>query len=89
LRQARSTAIAEDRTVVFRGDPGGGYWLDRRHVTASLISDTQPLKIATVGGAQISFFPSGGSSGGRILLTSDSGQRQIAVDALTGRADER
>jgi type II secretion system protein H len=89
LRQARSTAIAEDRTVVFRGDPGGGYWLDRRHVAASLISDTQPLKIATVGGAQISFFPSGGSSGGRILLTSDSGQRQIAVDALTGRADER
>ena len=89
LREARSTAIAEDRAVVFRGDPGGGFWLDRRHFTLPLMSSTQPLRVATVGGAQISFFPSGGSSGGRILLTSGNGERQIAVDALTGRAEER
>jgi general secretion pathway protein H len=89
LRQARSTAIAEDRAVVFRGDPGGGYWLDRRHFAPLQISGTQPLRIATVGGAQISFFPSGGSSGGRVLVTGGGAERRIAVDALTGRADER
>jgi general secretion pathway protein H len=89
LRQARSTAIAEDRAVVFRGDPGGGYWLDRRHFVPPLMGGTQPIRIATVGVAQISFFPSGGSSGGRVLVTSGGGERRIAVDALTGRADER
>jgi general secretion pathway protein H len=89
LRGARSTAIAEDRAVVFQGDPGGGYWLDRHHFTLPLMSGSQPLRVATEGGAQISFYPSGGSSGGRILVTSGGGQREIAVDALTGRADVR
>ena len=89
LREARSTAIAEDRSVIFRGDPGGGFWLDRQHFTLPLMNGTQPLRVATTGGAQISFFPSGGSSGGRVMLTSGSAQRQIAVDTLTGRAQER
>ena len=89
LRNARSTAIAEDRPVVFRGDPGGGYWLDRRHFTLPLMSGTQPLRVAVLGGAQISFYPSGGSSGGRILVVANDGQRQIAVDTLTGHADEK
>jgi len=89
LREARSTAIAEDRSVIFRGDPGGGFWLDRQHFTLPLMGGTQPLRVATTGGAQISFFPSGGSSGGRVVLTSGSAQRQIAIDALTGRAEER
>jgi general secretion pathway protein H len=89
LRGARSTAIAEDRPVIFRGDPGGGYWLDRNHFTLPLMSGAQPLRVATLGGAQISFYPSGGSSGGRILVVSGSAQREIAVDTLTGRADER
>jgi general secretion pathway protein H len=89
LRGARSTAMVEDRPVVFQGDPGGGYWLDRHHFTLPLMSGARPLRVATEGGAQISFFPSGGSSGGRILVSSGSGQREIAVDALTGRADER
>jgi general secretion pathway protein H len=89
LRQARSTAIAEDRAVVFRGDPAGGYWLDRRHFTPPQISGTQPLRVATLGTAQISFFPSGGSSGGRVLVTGGGAERRISVDALTGRADER
>ncbi len=88
INGARSTAIAEDRTVVFRGDPGGGYWLDRNHFTLPLMNGAQPLRVATTGGAQISFFPSGGSSGGRIVVSSGGGERQIAVDALTGRADE-
>ncbi len=88
LRQARSTAIAEDRSVVFQGDPGGGYWLDRSHFTLPLMSGAQPLRVATIGGTRISFFASGGSSGGRILVSSGGGRREIAVDALTGRADE-
>lgn len=87
LRGARSTAIAEDRRVVFRGDPAGGYWLDRRHFTLPLMRGTQPLHVATIGGAFISFFPSGGSSGGRILVSSGGAEREITVDALTGRAD--
>ena len=83
----RSTAITEDRRVVFRGDPGDGYWLDRYHV--SLASNgVAPLVVAVRGGAQISFFPSGGSSGGLVLVTSGGLIREIAVDALTGRADE-
>jgi general secretion pathway protein H len=85
--EARSTAIAEDRTVVLRGDPGGGYWVDRNHFTLPLMNGAQPLRVATLGGGQISFFPSGGSSGGRIVVSSGGGERQIAVDALTGRAD--
>lgn len=88
VNEARSTAIAEDRTVVFRGDPGGGYWVDRNHFALPLMNGAQPLRVATLGGAQISFFPSGGSSGGRIVVSSGGGERRIAVDALTGRASE-
>lgn len=88
LGQARSTAIVEDRTVVFRGDPGGGYWLDRNHFTLPLMNGAQKLRVATTGGSEISFFPSGGSSGGRIVVTSGGSERRIAVDAVTGRADD-
>jgi general secretion pathway protein H len=83
LRSARSTAIAQDRPVVFRGDAGGGYWLDRRHYA---LGDT---RVTTEGGTRIAFFPSGGASGGRIVLTSTAGRHEIVVDAVTGRADVR
>ena len=89
LRGARSTAIAEDRPVIFRGDPGGGYWLGRHHFTLPLMNGGQPLRVAVEGGAWISFYPSGGSSGGRIVVVSGNAQRRITVDTLTGRADER
>jgi len=88
VNEARSTAIAEDRTVVFRGDPGGGYWIDRKHFTLPPMNGAHPLRVATLGGALISFFPSGGSSGGRIVVSSNSDQRQITVDTLSGRANE-
>jgi len=88
LRQARSTAIAEDRTVAFRGDPAGGYWLDRNHFTLPLINGGQPLRAAIAGAATISFFPSGGSSGGRIVVSSGGTARELVVDTLTGRADD-
>jgi general secretion pathway protein H len=89
LRGARSTAIAENRQVVFRGDSGGGYWLDRDHFTLSQMSGAQRLRVATAGAGQIAFYPSGGSSGGRVLVSSGVGHREIAIDVLTGRADER
>lgn len=86
LREARSTAIGEDRAVVFRGD-SGGYWLGRRHFALSGMRGPAGLSIATEGGVEIAFYPSGGSSGGRIRITDGSADREIAVDALTGRAD--
>jgi general secretion pathway protein H len=89
LRGARSTAMEEDRPVIFRGDAGGGYWLDRRHFTLPLMSGARALRVATQGGGQIVFYPSGASSGGRILVSSAGSEREIAVDVLTGRASER
>jgi len=87
LRGARSTAIAEDRAVVFQGDSGGGYWLDRQHFTLPAVSGSAPAQIAVGNAGRITFYPSGGSSGGRILVTNRAGDRVIAVDALSGRAD--
>ena len=87
LRVARSTAIAEDRAVVFQGDSGGGYWLDRKHFALPAVSGSAPAQIAIGDGGRITFYPSGGSSGGRVLVTNRAGDRVIAVDALSGRAD--
>jgi general secretion pathway protein H len=82
---ARATAIAESRAVVFRGDPGGGYWLDNRHL--GFDSDAAGrLRILTTGNALIAFFPSGGSSGGRVVVQGPYSRRELAVDAVTGRA---
>ena len=87
LRGARSTAIAEDRAIVFQGDAAGGYWLDRRHFALPAVSGSAPPQIAIGNAGRITFYPSGGSSGGRILVTNRAGDRVIAVDGLTGRAD--
>ena len=84
---ARSAAISEGRPVAFRADPAGGYWLDRQHyplVTAA--GPTAKLRLAVADGAPIAFFPSGGSSGGRIRIEAAGGWRDIDVDAVTGRA---
>jgi general secretion pathway protein H len=89
LRGARSTAIAEDRPVVFRGDPGGGFWLDRRHFSLPAMSGGAAPRVTLDGATQIAFFPSGGSSGGRIRLAMGDAGRVITVDPLTGRADAR
>ena len=84
IAAARATAIAEDRAVVFRGDSAGGYWLDGRH--QGLDMDARDLRILTSGNALISFFPSGGSSGGRVVVQGPYSRREIAVDAVTGHA---
>ena len=87
LRAARSAAISEARTVAFRADPAGGYWLDRQHYPLAPISGANSrLRVAVTGGAGIAFFPSGGSSGGRVRIEAAGDWRDIDVDAVTGRA---
>jgi general secretion pathway protein H len=81
LTAARWAAIAEDREVVFTGDYDG-YRIDGAH--HPLVGGD--LRVELRGGARLSFFPSGGSSGGRVVLRAGAGQREIAVDAVTGRA---
>lgn len=85
MTEARATAIAEDRAVVFRGDPNGGYWVDGRHHPLGSATGSE-MRIRTTGSALIAFFPSGGSSGGRVLVQGPNSRREIAVDAVTGRA---
>jgi general secretion pathway protein H len=82
LASARSAAIAEDREVVFSGD-GAFYRIDGVRYA---LQDGGALSVAIGGSARISFFPSGGSSGGRVLLRGASARRQIEVEPLTGRA---
>ncbi len=87
LRAARSAAIAEGRQVAFRADAAGGYWLDRQHYPlAAAAGPAARLRVAVAGGAAIAFYPSGGSSGGRIRIGAAGGWRDIDVDAVTGRA---
>jgi general secretion pathway protein H len=88
LRTARSTAIAEDRRILFQAD-STGYWVDRRHYSLTTATGLDPPRIRSEGGTRIAFFPSGASSGGRILIGDGGGRREIAVDAITGRADVR
>jgi general secretion pathway protein H len=85
MAEARATAIAEGRAIVFRGDRGGGYWLDNRHLGFDTDANGR-LRILTAGNARIAFFPSGGSSGGRIVVQRPYSRRDVAVDAVTGRA---
>lgn len=81
LRAARSDAIASGREVAFAGDRGG-YRIDgRRHSLAAA-----GLSVEIRGASRISFFPSGGSSGGRIVLRGDNQRREIEIEALTGHA---
>lgn len=87
LRRAGSDSIAEGRTVVFRGDPQSGYWLDRQYHRLTATRDAaNPLRVAVAGTARVSFFAWGGSSGGRVWVEGPSGRRAIDVDPVTGRA---
>ena len=87
LRAARITAIAEDRVVAFGGTAEGGYRIDGRHHSLAVAAEaTSRVRVETAGGSRISFFPSGGSSGGRVVLRSASDRREIEIDAITGDA---
>lgn len=86
LRGASTAAIAEGRMTTFRGDPaGGGYWIDRQYHRLAAGPAT-PTRVAVAGAGRVSFFPWGGSSGGRIWIEGPRARSEIAVDAVTGRA---
>lgn len=82
LSRARQDAIVESRVIAFRADPDGGYWLGPQYHRLSGAG----LRVAIPSGSRISFYPSGASSGGRIVVAGGGGQREIAVDAVTGHA---
>jgi Tfp pilus assembly protein FimT len=81
LQGASSEAVTRGRTVVFRADPRGGFWVDRRY---SQLGSGERLVVA--GSGRIAFYPWGGSSGGRVWVEGPGGRRPIDVDAVTGRA---
>jgi general secretion pathway protein H len=85
LRKARAIAIAEGRPVTFR-TAVGGYWVDRQYHRLAAANSGSALRLDSTGQGRIAFFPSGGSSGGRVVLRGADGRRQIDVDAVTGRA---
>ncbi len=90
LREARSTALIDGRTVRFTVDPASREWRhgDRRGALDDEIAfrlDAPPAGRGAGGAASILFFPDGGSTGGRLTLATGERRRLIAVDWLTGR----
>jgi general secretion pathway protein H len=86
IHSARTAAIAAGQPIIFRGDPTSGYWLGTNHYRLTSVDAADLVRVATAGGSRISFFPSGGSSGGRIIVRNANAHREIAVDPVTGRA---
>lgn len=82
LLGARSDAIAEDREVTVSGDMGGYRVNGVRHPFPA----SPGVRVDVTGGARISFFPSGGASGGRLVLRDANQSVAIDIEALTGRA---
>jgi len=86
IHGARTAAIAGGQPIAFRGDPNSGYWLGTQHHRLTSIDGADAVRVATAGASRIAFFPSGGSSGGRVILRSAGAHREISVDPVTGRA---
>ena len=84
LRIARVTAITESRTVSFSGGAESGYRIDGRLWPISTAG--RHIRVDVAGKPEIIFFPTGASSGGRIVVRGQATRRDIAVEALTGRA---
>src|SRR5689334_11331437 len=68
ISSARTAAIAAGQPIVFRGDRNGGYWLDDQHYQLVSSGSDSSVRIAVAGGTRIALFPSGGSSGGRVIV---------------------
>lgn len=96
LRQARSLAVAENRTVAVSVDPTArGYAIDGRvralgGATSDLVVTQRAPTLANgqAPGARIAFRPDGSAAGARITLGGAAGQREIDIDAITGRVIE-
>jgi general secretion pathway protein H len=82
LAAARSAAIAENREVAFAGG-ADGYRIDGAFHGLATGRD---LAVGVRGGARIAFFPSGGSSGGRVVLRNAAAVQEIEINPITGRA---
>ena len=87
LRGAHGTAIAENREIRFAVE-GRAYLLDgQRHAFTTAGLARGAVRAETTG---VAFFPTGGSSGGRVVVAEGGRQRAIEVDPATGRlADVR
>jgi prepilin-type N-terminal cleavage/methylation domain-containing protein len=83
LAAARSAAIAENREIAFTG-AANGYRIDGAFHRLPLARD---MSVGIRGGARIAFFPSGGSSGGRVVLRSDIALREIDIEPISGHAN--
>jgi general secretion pathway protein H len=80
LASARSAAIAGDREVTVGGGIGG-YAIDgTRHDLAGAAA----IRVEVSGGRLV-FFPSGASSGGRVVLKAGRSARELDIEALSGR----
>lgn len=94
LRGARSLAIAANRVVRVTVSPDGrAYAVDgeRRAFRAGGELRAELLAFGAQHPPAIAFFPSGGASGGRILLRHGAERRSFAIDPATGEvvADAR
>jgi len=89
LRLARMRAIAERRPVAFDAGGVGQYRVDGRTAALATSRAAAAIRVQVATGSRISFYPSGGSSGGRVILWGPAGRREIDVSAVSGHADER
>ena len=90
LRLARLRAIEERRPVTFDAVAGvGQYRVDGRTAVLATSRAAAAIRVQVATGSRISFYPSGGSSGGRVILWGPAGRREIDVSAVSGHADER
>jgi general secretion pathway protein H len=82
LAAARSAAIAGDRRVAFGGDQGG-YSVDGARHSFAFAGN---IAVEIREHARIAFFPSGGSTGGSVVLRGGGVEREIEINPITGRA---
>ena len=95
IRLARSHARLTGRVVALAAsEDGAGYRIEpgdlARRLADGLQVDVLPARSSTtdrLAPAAIRFFPNGGSSGGRILITSQGRQAVLEIDGVTGRLE--
>lgn len=90
LRNCHADAIKNHRAVYLRFDSGGTSWHrdpdDPHTLPAGIIAAVSGIASAPSASStvDIGFFPNGGSTGGKIVLNSNSESAIITVDWLTG-----
>ena len=94
LRGARSLAIAANRVVRLTVSSDGRAYAVDGEARAFRAGDALRAELVAFGPQAppaIAFFPSGGASGGRILLRHGDNRRSLEIDAATGEvlADAR